>query len=159
MLAVELRPEDGRRSPQDLVCSPKLAVLLLESPHPPRFRRAHPSYVTVVDVSLLDPSPHGLDPVSELRRDPLHRPMLGSELRAQRPHPPHRRGLLLRRIPTRRRLPRSLLRHHDSILVSKVRSLQQTQGASDVGSVEHPICGCCLADCPDVHPHADLNAE
>lgn len=26
---------------------------------------------------------------------------------------------------------------------------------ADVGSVEHPICGCCLADCPDVHPDAE----
>lgn len=23
---------------------------------------------------------------------------------------------------------------------------------ADAGSVEHPMCGCCLADCPDVHP-------
>lgn len=27
---------------------------------------------------------------------------------------------------------------------------------ADAGSVEHPICGCCLADCPDVHPDTDL---
>ncbi|MCC2029995.1 hypothetical protein KEC56_10800, partial [Microbacterium sp. YMB-B2] len=41
-------------------------------------------------------------------------------------------GLLLRRIPTHGRLPRSLIRHHDPILVSKVRSLQQSQGASNI---------------------------
>jgi hypothetical protein len=34
---------------------------------------------------------------------------------------------ILRRIPTRRRPPRSLNRHHYSILVSKVKSLQRTQ--------------------------------
>jgi hypothetical protein len=22
---------------------------------------------------------------------------------------------------------------------------------ADMGTPEHPICGCCLADCPDVH--------
>ena len=26
---------------------------------------------------------------------------------------------------------------------------------ADCGSVEHPICGCCLADCPDVHPEGE----
>ncbi|WP_431796628.1 substrate-binding domain-containing protein [Microbacterium enclense] len=56
--------------------------------------------------------------------------MLGPQLRPQRPDHPHRCGLLLRRIPTRRRLPRCLLFRHNPILVSKVRSLQQTQGAS-----------------------------
>ena len=24
----------------------------------------------------------------------------------------------------------------------------------DVGTLERPICGCCLADCPDVHSEA-----
>ncbi len=37
------------------------------------------------------------------------------------------------RVPTRRRLPRRLLLWHDSILVSKVRSLQRTQGGSGSG--------------------------
>lgn len=26
---------------------------------------------------------------------------------------------------------------------------------ADCGSAEHPICGCCLADCPDAHPEAE----
>lgn len=26
---------------------------------------------------------------------------------------------------------------------------------ADCGSAEHPICGCCLSDCPDVHPEAE----
>jgi hypothetical protein len=30
------------------------------------------------------------------------------------------------------------------------------ENEADVGSVEHPICGCCLADCPDVHPDAEI---
>lgn len=25
---------------------------------------------------------------------------------------------------------------------------------ADTGTPEHPICGCCRADCPDVHPWA-----
>ncbi|QAY60000.1 hypothetical protein ET475_08345 [Microbacterium protaetiae] len=33
------------------------------------------------------------------------------------------------------------------------------ENEADAGRIEHPICGCCLADCPDVHPPADLNAE
>lgn len=27
---------------------------------------------------------------------------------------------------------------------------------ADAGTLQHPLCGCCLADCPDVHPvHED----
>lgn len=26
------------------------------------------------------------------------------------------------------------------------------ENEADAGSVAHPMCGCCLADCPDVHP-------
>jgi hypothetical protein len=26
---------------------------------------------------------------------------------------------------------------------------------ADAGSVARPMCGCCLADCPDVHPKRD----
>ena len=29
------------------------------------------------------------------------------------------------------------------------------ENEGDVGALEHPICGCCLADCPDVHPGVD----
>lgn len=28
---------------------------------------------------------------------------------------------------------------------------------ADMGTPEHPICGCCLADCPDVHPPDSAN--
>src|SRR5690606_822227 len=131
MLAVELRPEERRSPLQNFVSPPKLTDLLLQLPQLPRFGRGHASHVAVVDIGLLDPRPDGLDPVSELRRDPLDRPVLAPQLRSQGSHHPDRCGLLLRRIPTRGRLPRSLIRHHDSILVSKVRSLQQSQGASE----------------------------
>ncbi|WP_306788489.1 transposase [Kocuria sp. cx-116] len=57
--------------------------------------------------------------------------MRDTELRAQRPHHPHRGGLLLDRVATRRRLTVRQFLRHNPILVSKVRSLQQTQGASD----------------------------
>jgi hypothetical protein len=23
---------------------------------------------------------------------------------------------------------------------------------ADAGSIAHPMCGCCLADCPEIHP-------
>lgn len=29
------------------------------------------------------------------------------------------------------------------------------ENKADAGTVEHPYCGCCLADCPDVHPEHD----
>jgi hypothetical protein len=44
--------------------------------------------------------------------------------------PPHRGGLLLRAVPASARFPRRLFLRHDSILVSKVRSLQDFQGVS-----------------------------
>ena len=71
-----------------------------------------------------------LDPAADLVSDPLDRPVLGSQLLAELAHQPHRPSLLLRRVPTRRRLPRRPLVSHDSILVSKVWSLQRTQGDS-----------------------------
>ncbi|WP_220453944.1 hypothetical protein, partial [Nocardioides immobilis] len=46
-----------------------------------------------------------------------------------------RRGLLLRGVTPRLRLPGHLLLRHSSILVSKVRSLQETQG----DSVRHAV--------------------
>lgn len=52
--------------------------------------------MTVVDVSLLDPAPDGLDPVTELRLHALHCPMIGSEFCTQRPDHPQRGSLLLR---------------------------------------------------------------
>ena len=35
----------------------------------------------------------------------------------------------------------------------------ECQNEADIGTVEDPICGCCLADCPDVHPDAEINAN
>ena len=90
MLAVELRPEERRSSLQDLVRAPKLPVLLLELPYPARLARAQPVDVSIIYVGLLDPHSDGLEPVSELRRDSLHRPMLSPQLRPQRPHRPDR---------------------------------------------------------------------
>src|ERR1700677_1647430 len=50
---------------------------------------------------------------------------------------PHRGGLLLWAVPTRRRLSRHLFLRHDSILVSKVRNLRHFQGDSNL----HPVSG------------------
>lgn len=46
------------------------------------------------------------------------------------PDHPHRGGLLLGRVATRRRLPDRPFSRHNPIVVSKVRSLHQTEGAS-----------------------------
>ena len=149
-MSPRLRPEERRRPLQYLVRTPQLPDFLLELPHPARFGGGHSGDMAVVNICLLDPHAHRLDPVAELRRNPMDRPMLSPELRAQRPHHPDRGGLLLGRIPTSRRLPRSLLRHHDSIFVSKVRSLQQTQGAS--------LCTIRTADNSTRRVGADLRA-
>ena len=77
MLAVELRPEERRGPLQNFIRPPQLTHFLLKLPHPARFHGAHAGDVTVVDISLLDPCPHGLDPISELGRDSLDRPVLG----------------------------------------------------------------------------------
>ena len=105
MLAVELRPEERRSPLQDLIGPTQFPDLLLKLPHPTSLGRAHARRDPIIDVSLFDPKPDGFDSVSELRCDPMHRPMLGPQLSSQRPHHPNRSGLLLRRIPTRRRLP------------------------------------------------------
>ena len=96
VLAVELRPEETRCALEYFVGSAKLADLLLELPHAPGLDGRHAGDVTLIDVGLLDPRPHRLDAVSELRRDALHRPMLGPQLGPQRSHHPDRGGLLLR---------------------------------------------------------------
>jgi hypothetical protein len=69
-------------------------------------------------------------PVAKLVRDPLDRSLGSPQLRTQAAHHSHRGVLLLLAVPPRPRLPRHLLVRHDSILVSKVRSLQATQGGS-----------------------------
>lgn len=73
--------------------------LLLEVSHPTRFRRTDAGDVPVVDAGLLRSHPHGLDTITELRRNPLHRPLLRPEFRLQRPHHPDRSRLLPRRTP------------------------------------------------------------
>jgi hypothetical protein len=59
------------------------------------------------------------------------RSVRGAQLLAQLTHQAHRPSLLLRRMPTCRRSPRRDFVSHGSILVSKVKSLQPTQGGSD----------------------------
>jgi len=63
----------------------------------------------------------------------VHRSLLGTQFGAQRPHHPHRGGLLFRTVSACRRLPRRLFFRHTCILVSKVRSLQHFQGDSPGG--------------------------
>ena len=99
-------PKKARRPLQDLVGPAQLRFSCSSSLHPRRLAVVTPGRVAVVDVGLPDPRPHRLDPVAELGRDPLDRPVLGAQLGAQRADHPHRRGLLLRAVPTRRRLPR-----------------------------------------------------
>ena len=94
MLAVKLRPEETRSPLQDLVRTPQLANFLLQAPHSASFHDAHPDDVAVVDVGLLDPHPHRLDPVAELRCDPLDRPVLSPELGPKSSHHAHRCSFL-----------------------------------------------------------------
>src|SRR3954449_5317878 len=123
-------PRKSRGPLQQIVGPPQLTVVLLELPDPLGLRRGQARLHAVIDVGLLDPGPQRLDPAADLVGDPPDRPVRGAELLAQLPHQPDRPGLLLWRVPTRRRLPRRALVPHGSILVSKVRSLQATQGGS-----------------------------
>jgi len=66
---------------------------------------------------------------TQLLRRPLHAAVVGAQLNPQGPHQPHGLRLLRRGIPTRGRLARRGVSRHNSILVSKVRSLQATQCA------------------------------
>src|SRR5450759_4336452 len=90
---------------EDRVRPLQLPDLLLEDLDPllihGRGPRAHP----VIDVSLTHPTPNRLDPVAELSRDPLHRPMRRPQLVAQLTDEAYRLGLLLIGVPTSRRLP------------------------------------------------------
>src|SRR5271168_5319189 len=132
VLAVELRPEETRRSLQNLVGPLEFSVLLLENLDPLRLGRTDTGRIPVVDVGLAHPGAHRFHAVAELAGNPVHRPVIGAQLSTQGTHHPHRSGLLLRAVPTRRRLPWRLFLRHDSILVSKVRSLQDFQGDSMV---------------------------
>jgi hypothetical protein len=77
-LAVKLRLEERRGSLEYLVSASQFAVLLLQLTNSPRLGRRHASDVTVTNVDLLGPHPHRLDSVSEPRRDPVDRLMLGA---------------------------------------------------------------------------------
>ena len=97
-MVVELRPKERRNSLRHPVGATKLMVLFLlklQLSHPLRLDASHARSDTVVDVSLVDPHPQGLDPKPEPGRDPLHGPLRDTKLGAQHPHPPHRRRLLL----------------------------------------------------------------
>ncbi len=76
---------------------------------------------------LLHPAPHRLHAVTQLISDPLHRALRRPQLFPKLADQTHRPGLILGRITPRRR-PISCI--HDSILVSKLRSLHSTQGDS-----------------------------
>ena len=76
------------------------------------------------------PSSAPIPPIAELASDPLHRPMTLPSFGTQLANQPHRLSLLLGCVPKCRRLPRCLFCSHDSILVSKARSLQLSQGDS-----------------------------
>lgn len=132
VLAVELRAEETGRSLQNLVRPFEFSHLLLKLFDPRRLRSGHSGGIPVVDIGLPHAQPHRLHPVAELTRHPVHRPVLGAQLRPQRAHHPHRSGLLLRAVSTRRGLPRRLFLWHDSILVSKVRSLRDFPGDSSI---------------------------
>ena len=82
MLAVELRPEETRRSFHNFVGTLEFSDLLLKIPDPLRFRSRHNGRVAVVDVGLTHPGAHRLDAVAELAGNPLHRPVIGAQLGA-----------------------------------------------------------------------------
>src|SRR5690606_21313654 len=124
--AVELRREESRRGLEDRVRPTQLLHLLLEGLDPRGVLTRRAGLQALVDVSSLDPLAHRLDAVPELVRDPLDRPVLGAQLTTQLAHQPDRLGLLLLRVPTRRRLPRHLFSRPHSILISRVWSLQRT---------------------------------
>ena len=88
--------------------------------------------------------------------------MIGAQLGAQRPHQPHRLRLLRIGIPTRRRPTCSSFCNHDSILASKLRSLQQTQCDSTEPETSRDDPGLSfnttnLAINPDLHREARLD--
>src|SRR5690606_18748829 len=117
------------RSPfQDLIGPPQLAVLLFQLLDPSRILRRGPRTHPLVDISLVHPATHRLHPIPQLVGYPPDRSVPLTRLGPQLADQAHRLILLLWGIATRRR--RLLLFLHKSILVSKVRSLQETQGDS-----------------------------
>jgi len=78
-----------------------------------RLVRGHARCNALVDVGLLDPRADRLHAVAQLPGHAPNRPVRHPRLRPQRADHPHRRLLLLRRIPTRRRLASTLLLGHE----------------------------------------------
>lgn len=108
------------RQRPDLVRSTQLPFLLLKGLLPRGVLGTDARIFTCVDIGLLDPGPHGSRSEAELRGDVLDRAVLRPQLLAELTNHPHRCGLLLVRVPTRRRLsglisvamaPLSLPRH------------------------------------------------
>jgi hypothetical protein len=104
-VGAQLRPEETGRPLQNFVGPLEFSDLLFKILDPMRLRRTHPGRIPVVDVGLAHPGPHRLHAVAELACNPVHRPVIGAQLGTQGAHHPHRSGLLLRAVPTRRRLP------------------------------------------------------
>jgi len=106
--------EESRRLLQNLVGSTQLTILLLELLHLLPVSRRHPRSLTGVDLGLTHPGSDRFDAVAELLSDPLHRALRRPQLLTELEHQPHRLGLLLRGIATRRRLPRCRFSCHNS---------------------------------------------
>jgi hypothetical protein len=104
-----------------------------------RHRRQHPFH-TVVNVRLSDPGPNRLHPITQLEGYSLRGSPLCPQLSPQGSHHLNHSSFLLRRIPP----PGFPVFVHDSILVSKVWNLQQTQDDSllKVGHFCFPIVSC-----------------
>ncbi len=66
MLAVELRPEERRRTLEDLVSTLKFSDLLLKLLDPLRLRRTHARRESLIHIGLPHPRADGLDPAAKL---------------------------------------------------------------------------------------------
>ncbi len=84
--------------------------------------------LAAVDIGLAHPAPDRLLAVAKLSGNASHGPVVGAELCSQLADETDGLLLLCRGVSPRRRPPGDLLLWHDSIILSKVRSLQQTQG-------------------------------
>ena len=103
---------------------------MFEGLDPFGFACGDPAGQTVIDVSLTDPGPDRLDAVAELIGDPFRAATVLTQFLAERADQTDRPLLLLWAVPACCCLLRWLFRGHGLILVSKVRSLQETQGDS-----------------------------
>jgi len=93
-------------------------------------RAGHPRSFAPVDLVPFDPRPKRLDPATQLAGNPLDRPHILTRLLAELIHHPHRTLPEFNRISASR--PITLI-IHNSILASKLRSLQLSQGDSLFG--------------------------